>query len=149
LDLISESGSKLKFRSHLMDLTSDDKRAMEFNPKHIPKPVVSDQRSDKFHLPLCLRFVYESNFVQVARPPTYALLSAFTGSYKVGWKSELWRRADPKPVAKRLRCSRMISPGQMSHAGPHTHGEENQSFQFCEAQWVTMTYFAWEDAQTI
>ncbi|KAH9991344.1 hypothetical protein BJV77DRAFT_1068323 [Russula vinacea] len=48
---------KLKFRVHLMDLTSDDKQTMKFNPKHIPKPTVSDQRSGEFHLPLGLRIV--------------------------------------------------------------------------------------------
>ena len=62
LDLISESGSKLKFRK---DLTSDDKKTMKFNPEHIPKPIVSDQRSCKSHLPLCLRVVYEVNFVKL------------------------------------------------------------------------------------
>ena len=53
---------KLKFRIHLMDLTSDDKKTMKLNPKHIPKPAVSDQRSGEFHLPLSLRIVYESDF---------------------------------------------------------------------------------------
>ena len=64
LDLISESGSKLKFRIHPKDLTSDDKKTMEFNPEHIPKPFVSDQRSCKFHLLLYLRIVYEASFVK-------------------------------------------------------------------------------------
>ena len=44
-----------------MDLTSDDK--LNTNPKHLPKPAVSDQRSSEFHLPLGLRIVYEFNFV--------------------------------------------------------------------------------------
>ena len=48
-----------------MDLTSDDKQTMKFNPKHIPKPTVSDQRSGEFHLPLGLRIVYEFNFVKL------------------------------------------------------------------------------------
>ena len=39
-----------------MDLTSDDKQ--NTNPKHLPKPAVSDQRSGEFHLPLGLRIVY-------------------------------------------------------------------------------------------
>ena len=46
-----------------MDLTSDDKQTMKFNPKHIPKPTVSDQRSGEFNLPLGLRIVFEFNFV--------------------------------------------------------------------------------------
>jgi hypothetical protein len=65
LDLISESGSKLKYRTHPMDLTSDDKEIMKFNPEHIPKPVASDQRPGKFHLLLCLRVVYEADFVKL------------------------------------------------------------------------------------
>ncbi|KAH9991338.1 hypothetical protein BJV77DRAFT_1007857 [Russula vinacea] len=104
LDLISESGSKLKFRK---DLTSDDKKTMKFNPEHIPKPIVSDQRSCKSHLPLCLRVVLH-RLIQ---------------------------------IAKRLRCFRMIRPRQISHAGPHTNGKETKGLHFCEAQWVTMTYF--------
>jgi hypothetical protein len=51
---------KLKFKVHLMDLTSDDKQDMQFDPKHMPNPiVVSDRRLYEFHLPLCLRVVYE------------------------------------------------------------------------------------------
>ena len=65
LDLISESGSKLKYRTHPMDLTSDDKETMKFSHEHIPKPVASDQRPGKFHLLLCLRVVYEADFVEL------------------------------------------------------------------------------------
>ncbi|KAI9511015.1 hypothetical protein F5148DRAFT_1281300 [Russula earlei] len=49
---------KLKFRIHLMDLTSDDKYNMQSNPKHVPHPVVSDRRSVPFHLPLGLHIVF-------------------------------------------------------------------------------------------
>jgi hypothetical protein len=52
---------KLRFRVHHVDLTSDDKERMKLNPKHLPNPIVSDQRSDEFHLPLGLRIVYGSN----------------------------------------------------------------------------------------
>ena len=55
---------KLKFRIHLLDLTSEDKKTMKLNPKHIPKPIVSDHRSGEFHLPLGLRIVFEFNFVR-------------------------------------------------------------------------------------
>ena len=34
---------------------------MKLNPKHLPDPVVSDRRSDEFHLPLGLRVVYGSS----------------------------------------------------------------------------------------
>jgi hypothetical protein len=44
-----------------MDLTSDDKERMKLNPKHLPNPIVSDRRSDEFHLPLGLRVVYASS----------------------------------------------------------------------------------------
>ena len=49
---------KLRFRVHHVDLTSDDKEGIKLNPKHLPNPIVSDQRSDEFHLPLGLRIVY-------------------------------------------------------------------------------------------
>ena len=55
----------LEFRVHLMDLTNDDKHNMQLNPKHVPKPVVSDRRSGGFHLPLGHRIVYVSNFVNL------------------------------------------------------------------------------------
>jgi hypothetical protein len=48
-----------------MDLTSDDKHNMQLNPKHVPKPVVSDRRSGGFRLPLGHRIVYVSNFVNL------------------------------------------------------------------------------------
>jgi hypothetical protein len=49
---------KLRFRVHHVDLTSDDKERMKLNPKHLPNPFVSDQRSVDFHLPLGLHIVY-------------------------------------------------------------------------------------------
>lgn len=52
---------KLRFRVHHMDLTSDDKEGMKLNSKHLPNPMVRDQRSDEFHLPLGLRVVYGSS----------------------------------------------------------------------------------------
>ena len=44
-----------------MDLTSDDRQIMKFNSNHLPKPAISDQRSDNFYLPLGVRVVYESH----------------------------------------------------------------------------------------
>lgn len=52
---------KLRFRVHHIDLTSDDKERMKLNPKHLPNPIISDQRSDEFQLPLGLRIVYGSS----------------------------------------------------------------------------------------
>ena len=46
-----------------MDLTSDDRQIMKFNPNHLPKPAINDQRSSYFHLPLGVRVVYEFNSV--------------------------------------------------------------------------------------
>jgi hypothetical protein len=51
---------KLKFRVHHMDLTSDDSERIKLDPKHVPNPVVGEQRSSEFHLPLGLRVVYGS-----------------------------------------------------------------------------------------
>ncbi len=65
--------SKLRFRVHHMDLSSDDKEGMKLNPKHLPNPTVSgDRRSDEFHLPLGLRIVYDSS-------PAGFLACALTG----------------------------------------------------------------------
>lgn len=50
---------KLRFRVHHMDLTSDDKERMKLNLRHLPNPIVSDQRSHEFHLPLGLRVVFQ------------------------------------------------------------------------------------------
>jgi hypothetical protein len=36
---------------------------MNFNLKYLPKPVISDQCSGEFHIPVGFRIVYESNFV--------------------------------------------------------------------------------------
>jgi hypothetical protein len=55
---------RLKFRVNLMDLTSDDKQLMKFNPKHFPRPAINDQRSASFHLALGIRIVYEPNSVK-------------------------------------------------------------------------------------
>jgi hypothetical protein len=44
-----------------MDLTSDDRQIMKFNPNHLPKPAISGHRSDSFYLPLGVRVVYEPN----------------------------------------------------------------------------------------
>ena len=49
---------KLKFRVHHMDLTSDDRERIKLNPKYLPNPIISDQRTDEFHLPLGSRIVY-------------------------------------------------------------------------------------------
>ena len=54
---------KLEFQVHQMDITNDDKHDIQLNPKHLPSPVVSEQRSAVFHLPLGLHIVYGSNFV--------------------------------------------------------------------------------------
>ena len=48
---------RLRFRVNLMDLTSDDKQLMKFNPKHFPKLAINDQRSANFHLSLGIRIV--------------------------------------------------------------------------------------------
>jgi len=48
-----------------MDLTSDDKERMKLDLKHLPNPIVSDRRSDEFHLPLGLRVVYESSLARL------------------------------------------------------------------------------------
>ena len=48
-----------------MDLTSDDRQIMKFNPNHLPKPAISDQRSGNFHLPLGVRVMYEFNSVKL------------------------------------------------------------------------------------
>jgi hypothetical protein len=54
---------KLEFRVHLMDLTSDDKHSLQLDPKHVPKPTVSDRRSGIFNLSVDVRVVYEFDFV--------------------------------------------------------------------------------------
>jgi hypothetical protein len=52
----------------------------------------------------------------------------------------MWRRADPRPVARRLQCVNIIEPGQMSHAGAHIHTNEEQPFHFCETRYVILSY---------
>ena len=52
---------KLRFRVHHMDLTSEDRERMKLNPKHLPSPIVSDMRSNEFHLPFGLLVVYGSS----------------------------------------------------------------------------------------
>jgi hypothetical protein len=56
---------KLKFWIHFMDLTSDDRHKMQFDPKHVPNPIVADQRSGVFHLRLGLHIVYVSYLVKL------------------------------------------------------------------------------------
>lgn len=36
---------------------------MQFDSEHIPNPIVNDRRSSVFHLPLSVRVVYVSNFM--------------------------------------------------------------------------------------
>jgi hypothetical protein len=56
---------KLRFRVHHMDLTGEDREKMKLNPKHVPNPIVSDLRSNEFHLPLGLRVVYGSSHARL------------------------------------------------------------------------------------
>lgn len=56
---------KLRFRVYHMNLTSEDRERMKFNPKHSLNPIVSDGRSNEFHLPLGLRVVYGSSPVRL------------------------------------------------------------------------------------
>jgi hypothetical protein len=58
---------RLKFRIHLMGLTSYDKHKMQFDQKHVPSPIVNDSGWDSsvFHLPLGLYIVYDSNSLKL------------------------------------------------------------------------------------
>jgi hypothetical protein len=57
---------KLEFRVHIIDLTSDDRQSIQFNPKHIPHPATNDRRSSVFHLPIGPRIVYEYYFLRLS-----------------------------------------------------------------------------------
>jgi hypothetical protein len=46
-----------------MDLKSDDKHNMQLDPKHVPVPIVNGRRHSMFRLPVSLRIVCVSNFV--------------------------------------------------------------------------------------
>jgi hypothetical protein len=37
-------------------------------------------------------------------------------------------------VAKRLRCVKIIEPGEVGHLGPHIHNNEKRPFHFCESR---------------
>ena len=37
-------------------------------------------------------------------------------------------------AAKRLRCVKIIEPGEVGHPGPHVHNNEKQPFHFCESR---------------
>ena len=61
IDVLEEP--HLEFRVHLIDLKTDDSHNMQLDPKHIPVPIVNDRRHGTFRLPLGLRIVCVSNFV--------------------------------------------------------------------------------------
>ncbi|KAF8270139.1 hypothetical protein EI94DRAFT_1572222, partial [Lactarius quietus] len=42
--------------------------------------------------------------------------------------------------AKRLRCVKMIEPGEIDHEGTHIHSNEEQPFHFCESRCETCGY---------
>ncbi|KAI9460718.1 hypothetical protein F5148DRAFT_1377366 [Russula earlei] len=42
--------------------------------------------------------------------------------------------------AKRLRCVKIIEPGEVEHPGPHIHSNEKQPFHFCESRCETCGY---------
>ena len=37
-------------------------------------------------------------------------------------------------AAKRLRCVKLIEPGEIEHEGSHIHSNEEQPFHFCESR---------------
>ncbi|KAF8491332.1 hypothetical protein F5888DRAFT_1057818 [Russula emetica] len=43
-------------------------------------------------------------------------------------------------AAKRLRCVKIIDPGEVGHPGPHIHNNEKQPFHFCESRCETCGY---------
>ncbi|KAF8488922.1 hypothetical protein F5888DRAFT_1622603, partial [Russula emetica] len=45
-----------------------------------------------------------------------------------------------KVSAKRLRCVKIIEPGEIEHPGPHIHSNEKQPFHFCESRCETCGY---------
>ena len=47
-----------------------------------------------------------------------------------------WRSLTSTSVAKRLPCAVPISPGDISHSGPHKHSEEQDAFHFCTTRFV-------------
>ncbi|KAI9431439.1 hypothetical protein BJY52DRAFT_1423126, partial [Lactarius psammicola] len=44
-------------------------------------------------------------------------------------------------AAKRLRCVKLIEPGEIEHEGPHIHNDEEQPFHYCESRCETCGNF--------
>ncbi|KAI9455154.1 hypothetical protein BJY52DRAFT_1122135, partial [Lactarius psammicola] len=44
------------------------------------------------------------------------------------------------PAAKRLRCAKIVEPGEVKHRGPHIHSSVEQPFHFCESRCETCGY---------
>jgi hypothetical protein len=107
---------KLKFRVYLMDLTREDNQKMQFDSKHIPNPVVGDQRSAVFHLQLGLQIVYVSYLVKllVCRLISYQLSQA------------CWKRKT-SPCSRRSGQVRHLSRASVRNRCGHTAGKDPQS----------------------
>ena len=54
---------ELELRVHLMNLSSDDKHNMQLDAKYIPRPIVNDRLSSRFHLPMAMVIAYEFDSV--------------------------------------------------------------------------------------
>jgi hypothetical protein len=48
-----------------MNVSNNDKNKMQLDPKHVPNPLVSDQLSGVFQLPLGVHIVYEFNLLEL------------------------------------------------------------------------------------
>ncbi|KAH9029425.1 hypothetical protein EDB85DRAFT_1867188 [Lactarius pseudohatsudake] len=60
--------------------------------------------------------------------------ATFTGRH------ETFQYTKVSASAKRLRCVKIIEPGESEHEGPHIHSNEEQPFHFCESRCETCGY---------